>query len=239
MQIKFDRHDRKAPVYLDTLRAKGSSRQFKLCWKAATEGRSHIKKGSVLTHYENMSTALRELFNLDSPNRMPNLKGKTFLDAGCGNSPDALIAALLGASQAHKVDLFPPTRSTNFDHMKEYGWGGIKFEEEEKRNGVNFIKGDICKRLRLDDESIDVISCSAVLDLMSEDDRVVFHKNAYRLLKPGGYLSVYIVYLANGYGNNLNEIEKAKGVGFTELRRYPYNQPTGFVLHKPQAEKAS
>lgn len=151
-----------------------------------------------------------------------------FVDAGCGFSADANIAReKLGYTKAYKLDLFP-IKSDNpyFDR---------NMSKSDTRNKITFIQGDICEGQPIPDNSVGLIVCSAVLDLLNEDDRVLFYKQAYRMLKPGGQLSLYFVHLANGYGYDIF-IERDKctmpgrGVGF----KLEHNYPGGFIMEKPK-----
>lgn len=223
---KFNRYAAKPPDYLHILRKQGSRRQFRLVWQAANNRYKEFPQGTVFSYYDWMSKAHKELYNVKGS--LAKEPTGVFLDAGCGNSPDALIATLTGYQKAYKVDLFPPTYYASISY-----WPKLEFDAEEKRKEVEYIKGDICEFVPLEDNSVDTIVCSAVLDLVKPGDRILFYQQAYRLLKPGGLLSVYMVFLKNGYGYNDSAMDVPLSVGFEEVRCYPRHWPDGFILRKP------
>jgi len=136
-------------------------------------------------------------------------KGKVFADFGCGQSPDGLIALDLGFKKAVLFDLC----------RVRGNW----------ETGIEFHQEDICEKLDVKENSIDHAICQAVIDLIEPEARIKFYKNAYKLLKPGGYFAVYIASLKNGYGFNiLREIENCMDVGFSLERQFI----DGFVMQK-------
>jgi SAM-dependent methyltransferase len=204
---KFDRRATTPPKYLARLRNKG-------WWRMLDYVQHDLGKDSV--YYR--SSAFKECYE----------DRGVFLDAGCGDSADALIARYAGFDKAYKVDLFPPF----FDSWQNL-WGE-NFRQHEAKQWVELIQSDICEELPIAAGSVDFIGCSAMIDLIPDDDRVLWYKEAYRLLKPGGKLSVYVVLLVNGYHTD-TFIEHDKctmpgwGIGFE-----PYSR-TGsiFVVRKP------
>lgn len=138
-------------------------------------------------------------------------KGTIFLDAGAGHSADCSIAMLDGYEEAYSVDLFPAPGQL------------------AKKLGVTPIKADICEKLPIRSRSVDTIICQAVLPLMSKDDRKLFYKNAHRLLKKGGILSVYFCKLVGGHPYSVvGEREECTKLGFWIDRKFT----NGFVLIK-------
>lgn len=166
-----------------------------------------------------------------------------FLDAGCGDSPDALMAATkLGYKKAFKIDLFEPTFD-EYGCVKQYSYEPIKDRMRllEKKNKVSFIKADLCEPLPIHgvDKSIDAISCNAVVDLIKEEDKIAFYKNMYRILKPGGLLCICFVPLAAGYGSfGYLEHDIATmpvwGVNFESIA----STSSVFIVRKPMWERA-
>lgn len=137
-------------------------------------------------------------------------KNKVFCDFGCGQSPDGMIAIDLGFKKSILIDLF---------RVRE-NW----------EKGIEFVKGDICEKLPIKEQSIDYAICQAVIDLIRPEERKLFYKNAFKLLKPGGYLAVYIINLKVGYGFNiLREAENAMDSGFYLERKFN----DGFIVQKP------
>lgn len=215
--VPFNRKRKTPPEYLHRLRVRGY-------WRAQNffDGASYADaNGNDIPDGPwrfNRSTALTEA--QFAP------KG-TFVDAGCGCSADANIAAeRLGYRKCYKIDLFSITSGNPYFDR------GMK--KSDKKNKITFIQGDICERQAIPDNSVDLIVCSAVIDLVPEKDRVLFYKEAYRMLKPGGQLSISITHLKNGYGTEIF-IERDRctqsgwGVGFVLERNYP----TGFIMEKP------
>lgn len=204
---KFDRHATVAPSYLGRLRNKGY-------WRAWDYLR-YLGRDSLY----HRSVAFREA------RWAP--KG-VFVDAGCGYSADALIASAAGYAKGYKIDLFP---------LK--GWNEYlerDMRQAEKERNIRFIQGDICERQNIPDNSVDLICCNAMIDLVPQEDRVLFYKEAYRMLKPGGQLSICVVRLVNGHWTDIFE-ERDRctmpgwGVGFKLERNYS----GGFIMEKPKA----
>lgn len=215
---KFERFDRKTfnpdsndidLSILYKLRNKGWTRR--IAFRQAE--RNDFKGCPPNTYHHFESSAMWTLRLLTEPweenKKIVDYKGKVFCDFGCGQSPDTAIAIKLGFKKAIAIDLFK-VRTT---------WD----------KGVEFLEEDVCEKLSLGDDSIDHAVCQAVLDLIKPEERHLFYKNAFRVLKPGGYLSVYIVKLHVGYGHNiLREIENSMDVGFDLVRKFN----DGFVVQK-------
>ena len=171
----FDRCAEAPPSYLHTLRGPGGRRY----WRYACTWNSVALYSNVLTNAYG--------------NRLPRKRG-IYLDAGCGNSPDAILAVkYLKFKSAKKVDLWPTF--TGNPYAK-----GNERRLEGKR--VEFIQGDICK---LSDYiplgSVDMIGCNAAIDLMCKGDRCLFYNEALDVLAPGGMLLVSHVKLAHGHND--------------------------------------
>jgi SAM-dependent methyltransferase len=133
-----------------------------------------------------------------------------------------------GFKEGLKVDLFPPYPDSPYflERMNE-------FECHKTR----FIQGDICKLTGfVPADSVDMIGCSAVLDLMDTPDRNLFYSEAYDVLRPGGVLTVYytgLVYGHNDWGNGCQDMENATTLGFEWLD----GSPVHMILHKPLAKE--
>lgn len=201
---KFDRRAKKAPYYLEgQLRTRGWWRM----WDYLDHDLGH---DSVYYRSQAFGEAMF------AP------KG-VFLDAGCGWSADALIASHAGYTKCYKVDLFPLKGRNEF--------GEPKIAKAEKGR-VKFIRGDICEPLPIPDNSVDLISCNAMIDLIEPEARILFYKQTWRLLKAGGQLSIQITKLKNGYGTDLaTERATCLALGFTLERQYT----SIFIVEKPKS----
>lgn len=190
----FDRHDLEGSrKYLSKLRHPGRFRRLDFAG-------GEYDTGHPNRYYGVRSTAFEEL-NAARGYREEGLG--VYLDAGCGDSADADIALVTGYSKAYGVDLFRPYNHLSDQEYKRFskrGWSRITYE---------FILGDICERLPIKSGSIDAISSSYVIPLMSRPDRLLFYKQVYRMLKPGGYFSLAAGTLTSGY----NHVENDEAVG--------------------------
>lgn len=129
-------------------------------------------------------------------------RGQVLLDLGCGNSADRHIAQSRGVV-AYGVDLFLPTKI------------GL------------FVQADV-RRLPFVDKSINAAICQAVVSLIPPDDRFHFYAEAFRVLKPYGYLSIMFQHLADGWRiNPAHESERLVYLGFHSIHAGLY-QKGGF-----------
>lgn len=209
--MKFDRHAKEIPGYIDRLRNKG-------WWRTI----DYIGGYSRYSGYpEHASTALRQAHYYD--------EGKwDFLDVGCGDSPDALIVMEQKSyRKAYKIDLWQP-----LNWQRGVNLSAIEFERREKKQGVEFIQADICEKVPLPSRSFGLICANAMIELIPPKDRPKFYKECYRLLKPNGLLSVTCVSLVNGWLADNNECDSATKAGFVILKR-GYD----FVVQKPAKSK--
>ena len=123
-------------------------------------------------------------------------KGATFLDLGCGESPDANIAAALGAKMAYRMDLF---RCQPWRQEDRYGWYLESYWDKalaEKSldpayKRTRLILGDFTKKIPLKASSVDIVIAQAVLPLVHPDARGPLYRRILRVLKPGGLFIAY------------------------------------------------
>jgi hypothetical protein len=135
-------------------------------------------------------------------------EGRVYLDVGCGDSPDRLIARSMGFI-SYGLDLFAPT------HLEQ--------------DGGQFIKADAVEHIPLANESVYAITSQAMIDLIETDSRLLFYQQVYRVLIAGGAFSQVGVELVNGYGFHYqDEAERVRLAGFRAVSPIPF----GFVAVK-------
>jgi arsenite methyltransferase len=104
--------------------------------------------------------------------------GEHVLDLGCGAGTDSLMAAQM---------VGPEGRVVGIDMTAEMV---AKAQSSARTMGianVEFLEGE-AERLRVADESFDVVISNGVIDLIPDKDRVF--GELYRVLRPGGRLQV-------------------------------------------------
>lgn len=164
-----------------------------------TQGRSRF------TLYKNnnpkYSTAMKWAIEEGINRRIPC---KTFIDLGCGDSPDRLIASDKGF-QATGFDLFPPSF-----------------------NRGNFKQLDVAETLPIADASIDMAISQAMVDLIEPVARTFFLSEVKRVMSATSIFACSLVWLQSGWGFDLNEeYERAEYV-FGKIQR----KPSGFIATK-------
>lgn len=197
----FDRLNPEPPPYLHSLRHVGSRRTFRS--DPAYRG-CGWHRGPVF------STTMKL-----AAEHMPKRR-RLFIDAGCGESPDADLAREFKFKTAVKIDLFPI-------------WGSAKWRK------ATFIQGDICNLSDLVSlDSADMILCHAVLDLMPFEDRCLFYSESAKVLAEDGILAIGYQFLMNGYNDwNVRKEESAlRDAGLTRVVGNKY-----FLVYKKEVSK--
>ncbi len=123
--------------------------------------------------------AIEASLGCGNPTALANLKsGEDVLDLGSGGGIDALLAA---------GRVGPDGRVYGVDMTDEMMELARRNQDATGIDNVEFIKGDI-ENIPLPDASVDVIISNCVINLAESKDKVL--KEAYRVLRPGGRLSV-------------------------------------------------
>jgi ubiquinone/menaquinone biosynthesis C-methylase UbiE len=137
--------------------------------KETSVHKPHRHRGKSSESYLNKDIILKEL-DIHS--------GQTILDAGCGNGYMSKNFSNL-LNNTGKVYALDPDKVVI-----------EKLKEEIKGTNIEPIEGDITKRTRIEDSSIDLIYLSTVFHGFSKDQIDGFQKEVKRLLKPNGKLGI-------------------------------------------------
>lgn len=108
------------------------------------------------------------------------------LNIGCGQSP-TLGWINFDNSFAIRMRWVP---FILLKHLTFLGASRIENIKWVKNNAVEYF--DARKPIKFNDNSVDVIYTSHMLEHMSREDALVFLRNTYRILKPGGVLRISV-----------------------------------------------
>ena len=133
---------------------------------------------------------------------LSQIQSGVLIDCGCGDSADVLLASKAGF-QATGFDLFPPS--------------------DDFRGTFTFVRTDVVDLIPVEANSVDLVICQAMMDLIEPSARNDFLKEANRVMKSGAIFCCYLQWLEPGWGLDVpEEIERAKNVWTVETRAQGY-----------------
>ena len=151
----------------------------------------HISLRDVATHWDqnadqwaedvrNGYDTYREYFTLPAFRAfLPNLQGLEVIDFGCGEGGNSRHFAKMGA------------KVTGID-LSEGMLAHARHEEAQRPLSIRYLQGSFCNETELAEGSFDaVLSTMALMDGPDLDGAM---NEAYRLLKPGGFLAFSILH---------------------------------------------
>ena len=134
-----------------------------------SENKKHHHKGRSSERHLNRDIVLKEL-NIRS--------GQTILDAGCGSGYMSKEFSKI-LNNTGKVFALDPDKAA-IEMLKK----------ETKGTNIEPIIGDITKKTKIEDSSVDLIYLSTVFHGFSEGEIDGFQKEVKRLLKPNAVLAI-------------------------------------------------
>lgn len=146
---------------------------------------SKNSREKIISAYEDMAESYNSMIEhkphnayYDRPNTLgliPEVKGKSILDAACGPGKYAEILI----SQGAKV--------TGFDISPRM----VAFAKERNKDSGTFFVYDLANPLEvLDNDSFDIVLCALALHYLQDWNSTI--KEFYRVLKPAGHLVISI-----------------------------------------------
>lgn len=129
-----------------------------------------------------------------------------FVDLGCGDSADCLVALDEGFNTARGFDLFSP----------------------DEQNPMDWVQADVVERIPYPDASVGMAVSQAMLDLIEPVARESFFREVNRVLKPSGVFACHIQWLQTGWGFDLGEERERAEKVWGKIKK----EGTGFVATK-------
>jgi Methyltransferase domain len=199
----FDRHtfnirNRLHKNTLSQLRKMGGKRWFHFSWNIWN------KRQPVDTH--SMSQCLRLAVD-----KFWQKEPTLVIDAGCGDSADVDVLKEWGVRHIG-YDLFPRIEERTYNLRSITGQPPITVKRKS-----TFAIQDICEDWQgVSKNTVDIVLCNAVIDLLTDEERVLFYKYCFKYLKKSGLVIIYGLALKNGHGyNQRKEVETLRKLGFT------------------------
>lgn len=109
---------------------------------------------------------------------LPDLRGKTVADIGCGTGRYTLQMARMGAESVMGIDLSPEMLSVAARKAERGGLGDF----------VSWRRGDLLERLPLADGAVDVVVCALTLSFLPNANGAF--PELFRVLAPGGVIVI-------------------------------------------------
>ena len=124
-------------------------------------------------------------------------KGETVLDLGSGAGVDCLLAAVKVGEKGRVigVDMTPEMIAKARENVEKHNYTNIEFRLGEIEN------------LPLADNSVDVVISNCVINLSADKSRVF--EEIYRVLKPGGRISISDIALREELPKEIKNLDKA------------------------------
>lgn len=155
------------------------------------------------------------------------IKGKTILDIGCGSGLYSITFLKLGAEKVCGQDILERAIQEVSRKSKELGY-----------NNFSGKVGD-CSNLQFEDNTFDLIFSGDVFEHISDELKLKFIQEAYRVLKPGGIFTVktpnksYLI-----FSNLLHRVKAAIRfknpfkIHIAHTKNNPDNEHHGLIKHK-------
>jgi SAM-dependent methyltransferase len=144
-----------------------------------------------------------------------NIEDLYVLDAGCGNGRNSFYVASLGANVLG-YDISP----TAIAQAKN-----IQNQNQEYKNTIDFFVSSMDEAIHKGDNTFDLVLDVTSSNALSHDERILFLKETFRVLKSGGYMFLKTLckdgddnakYLLKNFGTGEHDMYKLQGTSITE-----------------------